>query len=369
MYYIMEIIILASVNSIHALRWANALSRRGHKLHFISSHDGKEKLNSNIKFHKLRYSSPGGYFLNLMSLKELMKQINPDILHAHYASGYGTLGRLSGFSPYVLSVWGSDVYDFPKKSPFHRLLIEKNLCAADWVCSTSQVMAKHTLSLCPKITNLSVTPFGIDVNKFAPSLACNNLSSAITIGTVKTLTPVYGIDILIKAFAQARRTVATSSPKLANNLRLLIVGDGSERKKLELLAKDVGIKDITNFTGCVSHIEVPAYMNQLDIYVAVSRLESFGVAVLEASACRLPVIVSNIGGLPEVVLNEITGIIVERENIQATANALVRLIEDSTLRDRMGKAGRKYVIEQYEWEENVTRMEKVYEQVLNRHIV
>ncbi|MEQ8754068.1 MAG: glycosyltransferase [Coleofasciculus sp. G1-WW12-02] len=114
----MEIIILASVNYIHALRWANELSRRGHKLHFISSHDGKEKLNSNIKFHKVKYSSPGGYFLNLMSLKGLIKQIHPDILHAHYASGYGTLGRLSGFSPYVLSVWGSDVYDFPNKSLF-----------------------------------------------------------------------------------------------------------------------------------------------------------------------------------------------------------------------------------------------------------
>ena len=172
---------------------------------------------------------------------------------------------------------------------------------------------------------------------------------------------------MIKAFAQAYQNLKKTFPEIANKLRLLIVGEGKERKKLESLTKELGIKEITKFTGRVNHIEVPKYINYLDIYVAVSRFdsESFGVSVIEASACGLPVIVSNVGGLPEVVKNEITGIIVERENIQATANAIIRLIQEPILREKMGNAGRKYVLKNYEWNENVTRMEKVYEQLLS----
>ncbi|NQU86186.1 MAG: DNA recombination protein RmuC, partial [Mariniphaga sp.] len=91
------------------------------------------------------------------------------------------------------------------------------------------------------------------------------------------------------------------------------------------------------------------YLNLMDIYVAMSRSESFGVAILEASACQLPVVVSNIGGLPEVVQDKITGFIVGSEDVEACADALVSLVKDRNLRNQMGKAGRKFVKEHYEW--------------------
>ena len=103
----------------------------------------------------------------------------------------------------------------------------------------------------------------------------------------------------------------------------------------------------------------------LDVFVSLSieDSESFGVAVIEASACEKPVVVSRVGGFPEVVENNVTGIIVEKENVKEAADAMLKLIKDKYLREEMGKAGRKRVIKYFNWDENVTQMLNIYRQV------
>lgn len=156
------------------------------------------------------------------------------------------------------------------------------------------------------------------------------------------------------------------SSDTANHLKLLIVGDGPQKGELEHFVDELQLTDVTTFTGNVLNNSVCSYLHQMDIYVALSRLdsESFGVAILEASACELPVVVSNVGGLPEVVEDGKTGFVVPKENPTAAANALLELIENPSLRNQMGKEGRKMVIKDYEWSENVTRMENLYGKVL-----
>jgi glycosyltransferase involved in cell wall biosynthesis len=159
------------------------------------------------------------------------------------------------------------------------------------------------------------------------------------------------------------------APDEAEKLCLTIVGKGPLRGELEHMAADLGVMNVTTFTGWVPYAEVPAYLNQLDIFVAPSRMESesFGVAILEASSCGIPVVVSDVGGLPEVVKHGETGVVVESENVGAFAEAMHRLICDRTLRKRMGDAGRNRVVSQYQWEANVSLMEDVYLRVLRKH--
>jgi glycosyltransferase involved in cell wall biosynthesis len=185
----------------------------------------------------------------------------------------------------------------------------------------------------------------------------------ITIGTVKSLAFKYGIDILIRAFARLRGIV---DDPLAQKLRLLIVGGGPQEDELKRLAREVGVGGVTTFVGPVLHMLVPEYLNRLDIYVALSRLESesFGVSVLEASACGLPVVVSDVGGLPEVVLHGKTGYVVKREDPDSAAAALARLVHDERLRHSLGRAGRSHVRSHYEWGGCVERLLEVYTAVL-----
>ncbi|TXH71872.1 MAG: glycosyltransferase family 4 protein [Thiothrix sp.] len=359
----MKIALLASASSIHTARWANGLNALGHEVHVITQQPVSEAFTPNVKVHVFPNHGSLGYFTMAAAVRKLVRHLKPDILNAHYASGYGTTARLVDFHPYLLSVWGSDVYDFPYISPLHNYLLKKNLYAADAIASTSYCMAEQTKSLANHLPVIHITPFGVDLDKFKPINITKPFNNeAIVIGTVKTLSEKYGIKYLLRAF----KIVSKKHSNLP--LKLLIVGGGNLERKLKQLAVELEIAENTLFTGKVHHEEIPSYQNMLDVSVSVSvsNSESFGVAIIEASACAKPVVVSNVGGLPEVVEDGITGIIVPPANPEATADAIEKLILDPRLREQMGQAGRQRVERLYAWNNNVQHMVGVYESLLRK---
>jgi|SRR5690554_3966193 len=354
----MKIAFLSPGNSIHTVKWVNEISFRGHEVFLITMHPPKELLNKGINCINLPFSAPAGYYLNGPILKRILNKIKPDILNTHYASGYGTLARLSGFHPSLLSVWGSDVFDFPFQSRMTLRLIRKNLEEADFIASTSHVMQKQTESILKTPKEIAVTPFGIDCKQFSP-MGNNRNNEKLRIGTVKSLAPKYGISCLIEAFNLAVK-------KGLKNAELVLVGGGPQENELKELTINLGIDKYVSFVGAVPHSEVPRWLNSFDIYVALSQSESFGVAILEASACELPVIVSNVGGLPEVVVNRETGFIVGREDNEAAAAKILELVNNNELRSNMGHKGRNFVLKNYEWSCCVDKMECLYERIISR---
>jgi glycosyltransferase involved in cell wall biosynthesis len=206
---------------------------------------------------------------------------------------------------------------------------------------------------------VDVTPFGVDCEQFRPSRVDPMTNNEFVVGIVKGLEPIYGVEHLIRGFAMA-------SKRSRRKMRLIIAGDGSLRKSLEALTHEVGISNQATFLGLISHKDVPTILNQFSVFVAPSiGPESFGVAVIEASACAVPVIVSSIGGLPEVVREGETGLLVPPRDASAIAAALEKLMQDESLRVGLGKEGRKFVLNNYEWSENAARMERVYDTLIN----
>ena len=364
----MHIALLSPRSDIHTVRWANALSERGHRIDLLSLHnDGGDPLHEKVSLHELMLPAPVGYYGNLIHIRKLLRELSPDILHAHYATGYGTLGRLSGYHPYMLSVWGSDVYEFPYRSFLHCRVLTKNLLAAEDLCSTSQAMADQTHEVArAKLPSIHVTPFGVDLDKFKPTDNPEGFSEkdTVVIGTVKKLEDKYGVDILLRSFARSRKLMQTRGDE--RSLRLLIVGDGPNRESLEELSQHLGVCDVTTFVGAVPHSEVPNYLAKLDIYVAASRYESFGVAIIEASACGKPVIVSDVGGLPEVVRHRETGFVFPEDEVDSFARAMEMLVKNPEKRKEMGENGRSYVAARYSWPACVDQMECVYESLISR---
>jgi len=368
-----KIAILGAGNSIHTRRWVNSLAERGHTVHLISLHKVEGVNLPPSQIHQLSFSAPWGYVLNSIRVRRILKEVSPDLFHVHYASGYGTLGTLSMFQPRIVSVWGQDIFNFPYESIYSRILILLNLRTANWICSTSRVMALQTVRVLKStVGRISVTPFGVDTDVFLPRDSVRErLQTDIVVGTVKTLSPKYGIDTLIQGFAQAREQLLSTHPEHARRMKLRIVGGGEGRAPLEALVEKSGIRDVTTFVGFVDHLQVPAELKKLDIYVAMSReeSESFGVAIIEASSCALPVVVSEVGGLKEVVLNGVTGTTLPKERFDLLARELVRLVLDEESRIQLGLQGRQHVIERYGWEGCVDSMENVYSSViLNRRL-
>ena len=364
----MKLLLLSDAASIHTKRWVTALSERGIEILLFSLNNHGNEFYDNLKNVKLRalshnvrgkLTSKIKYLTTIGALNKIIADFKPDIIHAHYASSYGLLGALSKKQcPYIISVWGSDVYDFPHIMPFGKRILRYNFRKADYILSTSRVMAQETRKYTDK--PIEITPFGVDTEHFKP-LACAQ-SSDFVVGIVKTLTPKYGIDVLIKAF----KLVCDNNRH--QKLRLEIYGRGEYQEEYEQLAKSLSLNDKVTFHGFIDNSKLPEVYNKfsVSVSVSVSNSESFGVVAVEAMSCGCPVVTSDADGFTEVVNNGVTGFIVPKRDVKATADAIQKFIDNPTLRKTMGAAGRQRVLDLFDWNDNVNSMTSIYNNILNQ---
>lgn len=365
---------LADASNPHTIKWCNYFKNKGYNIHVISLNEGYiegvavhnfsfnvSELKNESSFKKIKYLSVIG------KITSLVKEIKPDILHAHYASSYGLIGSLLNYHPYIISVWGTDVYDFPNSGFIQKSVIKYNLKKADYIFSTSHDMARETKKYTDK--KIYITPFGIDTNFFKPLKEKANIDNknVLTIGTIKTLEKKYGMDYLIRGFKLAKDELENRYKKendKTKKLVLKIAGSGSQMDNLKDLVKELELEEYVTFLGRLSLDDVPRIFNQFDIAVFPSLRESFGVAALEAQSCGVPVIVTNVGGHPEVVDDGETGIVINDKDESAIKNAILNLLEEDL--SLMGEKGRKFVEKNYEINMNFNDISKIYEDILNK---
>lgn len=360
----MKVLFLSAIENTHTIRWVNALVNKGLEVTLVGMKNSKNEQNkslidSKVKIIYLPIKGKLGYYLNSFFINKIVEKENPDIINIHYASGYGTLGRFIKFENKLLNVWGSDVYDFPKQSKMKKQILVKNLNSYKAIASTSYCMAKETEQYLMKEQDIYITPFGVDIEKFK-NLNLEKKEDKIIIGIVKTLEPKYGIEYLIKAIKELEKILDKENFK---KIEVKIYGKGYLRESLENLAKELNIKEKIRFEGFILNSEVPKIINEMNIFVVPSISESFGVAAVEAMACEVPVVVSDADGLKEVVVDNETGFIVSKKDYKAIAEKIKVLINNKELRKKLGRAGRKRVIELYEWNDNVENMIKIYKKI------
>lgn len=348
----MRILYLGSGRSIHVVRWVRAIAARGHDVYLATQDELREPIPECAGVRILPSSGARGYILNVPAVRRLTTRLRPDLVHANYATGYGLLARLAGGSaPVVLTVYGTDVLEFPHKGRWHRSLLIGNLRNARVITSASKAMADAVSDLLAA-AKVVVVPFGVDTTSFRP-IRQTSSADVLIVGTVKALDHAYGIDTLLRAFSLLPR-------RGGQPLRLVIGGDGPALSELRALSDELSITGDVTFLGDVPHDEVPRVLGTFTVYAALSRSESFGVAVAEASACGIPVVATSVGGLPEIVRDGVTGFLVPPEDPRAAADAIARLLADPGERSAMGLAGRDFVRRTYEWESCVDAMLEVY---------
>jgi glycosyltransferase involved in cell wall biosynthesis len=366
----LKIICLAPTNASHTIKWVNSLSEQGIQVLVYGLNKSprgefhKDVIVEEFNIPAEVVSKKSGslskfiYFKAYPHVMHIIKTFKPDLIHAHYATSYGLLGAMTGFHPYILSVWGTDVFTFPKRSLVYKLLFKCNLKKADKILSTSIFMSKEISKYTSK--KIEITPFGVDLENFYPSkeLKLFDGDEDYVIGTIKGLEKQYGIEYLIEAFNLLKKRNEDKK------IKLLIVGGGSLRSVILGKIEESPYKNDILLTGRVPFSDIHKYHNVLDIYIAISIRESFGVAVLEASACEKPVIVSNVDGLPEVVINGVTGFLVPAMDPVSTALKIEELIKNPELCLKMGKAGREFVNKNYNWKNSVTQMMDIYNSLL-----
>lgn len=364
----MKIAFVSAAQSIHIVRWANAMNERGHDVTVITCKNHMpsqtERYEKGVRIIPLKFSAPLGYYLNVKRLKKLVKREKFDIVNVHYASGYATLARRAKLKDALLNIWGSDVYEFPYASAFNMRTSKKNLAYFKGVASTSRCMAAQAAKIADR--EYFITPFGVDISRFKPIEGYRN-DSRIVIGTVKTLSPKYGIDVTINAFISAYNRLKEENSGLASRLYYQIYGRGEQREELQKLIDGSGMSDRITLCGFVENSGLPQVYNKFDIAVYGSVAESFGVAAVEAMACGLPVCATDADGFKEVISDGKTGFISPKGDAGALAGNIYTLIKDKDLRAAMGKAGVERVASLYDWDKNVDIMENIYNSLVGEN--
>jgi glycosyltransferase involved in cell wall biosynthesis len=343
----------ATKQQIHAPRWATGLAGRGFKIKLISL--GGEPLEG-VETCALPRSGKLSYLTQIRAAAREARRFKPDLVHAHYATGFGLWAYYANLQPSIVSVWGSDIIDFPRTRA-RRYFIGRILNRATHITATSQLLKRKALEILPEAgSKITVIPFGVEMPASLPPLPPDE---PLRICFVKNLYPKYGPEILLRALAEVRKEVPS--------VKLSVAGTGDLEEPLRRMTSDLGLDDLVEFVGFVPHEKIYQFIgaHHLMVMPSMAESESFGVAVLEAGACGRAVLASRIGGVPEVVLNGETGRLLNPGDVGALASAIIGLARDRRTLQRMGRAGFDFVRAHYTWDKSLDMMAALYERLIH----
>jgi glycosyltransferase involved in cell wall biosynthesis len=350
----MRVVYLADAPYVHTRRWVRHFVDLGVDAHVISFRPATIEGATVHYVDGLEAIGKMRYVVHARRVRQLVIDLEPDIVHALHLTSYGFLAGLSGFRRSIVSVWGTDVLEAPGISPLHRWVTKHALSRAGAITATGMRLAEATLPYAPRGKTVTVIPYGVDLDVFRPVPRPDRPHPVV--GAVGRLSPEKGIEHLLRAVALLRDNGVT--------LDVVLAGDGPSRESLGRLALELKLAGRVRWLGEVAHDDVPVVLQGLDIVAMPSTWEGFGVSAIEASAMELPVVASNVHGIPDVVVDGETGLLVPPAAPPTLAAAIARLASDPGLRARMGAAGRAYVERHYRWRDNARLMERLYDNVL-----
>ena len=294
---------------------------------------------------------------------KLDKKKDYDVIHSHIfpAMQSGTIVQKIRKKPHIITVQGGDLVDYEETTAkfggILKPLISWSLKNANLVHAVSTHTQKRAIELGAK--NTIMIPNGVDIKEYEPMPKDKlrekygfSQDEQIIISTSR-LTPKNGIDYLIKAVSVLKKP----------DIKLLILGDGDQRPELEALIRDLKLEEIVKLLGYIPRKKVIEYLNIADVFAKPSIDEGFGISFIEAMACKIPIIGTNVGGIPDIIEDGVNGFMVSPKNVDELSNAIMNLLEDEDLKKRVAEASYKTVKEKFSWEIVLKKIDKLYESV------
>ena len=357
----LKICYLGIGESVHMRRWLEAFVRRGHDISLITANPGEPV--PGVDNLVIRPHLPGKgwkYFEGLISIKRWLSRMNPDILHAHFLTGYGWWGWLSGFKPLLLTVWGKDVYVNPFRSKADKYLAARVLARAHLVTGDSIDILNSVSRLGSSGENLHRILWGVETDKFTPGLERNeirgklgiNLEDKVVVTNRNFTEKFYNNDRIVEAVPE----VLSKEP----NTTFLFLGDGPFRQGAETLAESLGVKDRTRFLGHVSPAGMPAYLGASDLFVSVSDVDATPVSLLEAMSSGLPVVARKLPSIEEWIGRGEGGYLISGDITLGLSESIPQLLADAARSEDFGRRNREYAVLNADRNIQMNLMEDLY---------
>ena len=299
-----------------------------------------------------------------------------DVIHAHWLLPNGfmsaVVNRLLKI-PYVITLHGSDI--FISKQNF----IFKNM--AKWTLKHAAMVTSVTPVFLPELAALGVPeekrcmiPNGVTPSVFStPSQKrITKLRETLSIPENDLVVFALGRIVLKKGFNVLIQALPYVREKI-QDVRIIVGGDGTDLPRLKTLAEETGVSDIVHFPGTINRTDVPVYFYLSDLFVLPAVFDPKGnvdgcpIVILEAMACGKPVVSSNISGIPIVVKDGETGILVDEKNVNGLATAIISLLENPKKREQFGRAAQQRIQQELTWTKTVEQFISIYQQNVNRN--
>ncbi len=363
-------------SGVVATELGRALANRGHEIHFIaySLPFRLNKVTENIYFHEVSvnryplFDFPP-YALSLTSkMVDVARYEKLDLLHVHYAIPHATsavlardiLKKQSQTIPVVTTLHGTDITIVGQDASY-RPVVTYSINASDGVTAVSNFLRKETYDAFDIQVPIEVIPNFIDTKHFY-RLEKDHFRKALcetdqkVIVHVSNFRRIKNVSHVVEVFHRILQEGLSA--------RLLLVGDGPDRSNVEQLSRDLGIQESVRFLGKQDPIQ--EILSISDLFLLTSGSESFGLAPLEAMACNVPVVCSDIGGLPELVDGSGAGYLCPVGDIDAFSESCIQILTDHESHARMSQQARKYVVNHYDTHAIVAQYEAYYEEIIDQ---
>ena len=350
---------------------ARELVRLGHTVHIIarSLPTRLTELSDDLQFHEVEalnyplFEAPHYTLALAVKQAEVASREKLDLLHVHYAiphsiSGYLAREMLRGKHtlPIVTTLHGTDITLVGSDRSYLEVT-RFAIAASDGVTAISKFLSRET---CRQfgLPDIRVIPNFVDVEHYVRREGCALRWRLAPAGEkllvhVSNFRPVKRVLDCVEIFAR----VAKQTPS-----RLIMVGDGPDAGAAAARAAELGLSNDVVFVG--KQPRIGDYLSIADVLLLPSETESFGLSALEAMSCEVPVVASRVGGLPEVVDEGVSGFLREVGDVDAMAEAVLRIVSDEALQSSMGRAGRKVAVEQFTTDRIIPQYLDYYREVI-----
>lgn len=359
-------------SGVIATELGNALANKGYQVHFISYAIPMrlDSFQKNIYFHEVEMASYPLFEFPLYTpalaskMVEVAKFHNLDILHVHYAiphtiSAFLAKQIIGQKLKIITTLHGTDITLVGLEPSFHyimKFIIEQS----DGITAVSRFLKEKTITNFQIEKDIRVIYNFIDPTKYIrkvipelrESIAPNNEK---IIAHTSNFRPVKRVQDVIKIFNEIRKKIPA---------KLILIGDGPDRSSCEFLCREFNICEDVNFLG--KQIDIVPLLSISDLFLIPSQSESFGLSALEAMACGVPVVSSNVGGLPELQLHGETGYIAEIGDIERMAKYALDLLTDENKHKLFSQAARKRAVTYFNQNDIVEQYEKLYEEIISK---
>jgi len=291
-----------------------------------------------------------------LSLRRVIRKIRPDLIHAGPIQTCTLVAALSGFRPLLCMSWGFDLMQDVHRSRWMEWATRYALKHSTYFTSDASVTRDEAIRYGMRPDRTCVIPWGVDLQHFRPREPGRDSESQSppVLFCNRSWEPRYGVDVLARAFVQVAQRDETVS--------LILLGGGSQAQAIRKILHDGSVHDRVVFGGRVSQTELPGWYHMADLYISPSHVDGTSVSLMEALACGLPAIVSDIPGNQEWVREDVNGWLFPDGDAEALAGKVLSALKQRRKFSEIGKAARNSVESRANWTKNAALLMQVYEE-------